>query len=80
MTTFETLQTLFLQDLQELRQLQKRGWLVLPMTRMVKEEHLGRCCFLAEEFLTPTDLRTLKQKVGLDERQWRAYKTKVSGP
>lgn len=79
MSTLETLQTRFLQDLQELRQLQKRGWLVLPMTRLVKEEHLGRCCFMAEEFLTPTDLKALKKAVGLNEQQWRAYKTKVSG-
>ncbi len=79
MNTLETLQTSFLQDLQELRQLQKRGWLVLPMTRVVKEEHLGRCCFIAEEFLTSTELKTLKSRVGLDEQQWRAYKTKISG-
>ena len=79
MNTLETLQTSFLQDLQELRQLQKRGWLVLPMTRVVKEEHLGRCCFIAEEFLTSTELKILKNRVGLDEKQWRAYKTKISG-
>ena len=79
MSTLETLQTSFLQDLQELRQLQKRGWRVLPMTRLVKEEHLGRCCFIAEEFLTSTELKTLKNRVGLDEKQWRAYKTKISG-
>jgi hypothetical protein len=49
------------------------------MTRVVKEEHLGRCCYLAEEFLSSTDLRTLKLEVGLDEQQWRSYKEKVSG-
>jgi hypothetical protein len=79
MNTFDTLQTLLLQDLHELQRLQKRGWFVLPIARMVKEEHLGRCCYLAEEFLSPEDLSTLKHDLGLDELQWRAYKVKISG-
>lgn len=78
MNTFNTLQNLFVQDLRELHQLQKRGWFVLPMTRIVKEEHLGRCCYLAEEFLSSADLSALKRELGLDERQWRAYKAKIS--
>lgn len=79
MSTFETLQQLFLHDLGELQQLRKRGWLALPMARTVKEEHLGRCCYLAEEFLSAADLRTLKHKIGIDEQQWHAYKVRVSG-
>lgn len=79
MNIFETLQSLLLQDLSDLREIQKRGWFVWPMTRAVKEERLGRCCYLAEEFLAPADLYTLKHRVGLNERQWRAYKVKVSG-
>jgi len=79
MNTFETLQALLSHDLRELRQIRQRGWRVLPMTRVVKEEHLGRCCYLAEEFLSSTDLRALKLEVGLDEQQWRSYKEKVSG-
>lgn len=79
MNSFETLQDLFLHDLNDLHHLQRRGWLVWPMTRIVKEEHLGRCCYLAEEFLNPTDLGVFKRKVGLDERQWHFYKVKVSG-
>lgn len=77
--TFEKLQELFLHDMQELSQLHRRRWHVWPMARIVKEEHLGRCCYLAEEFLTSSDLRVLKQKIGLDERQWRFYKVRVSG-
>jgi hypothetical protein len=46
---------------------------------MVKEEHLGRCCYLAEEFLSTAELCALKKEIGLDERQWRAYKSKISG-
>ncbi len=79
METFDTLQTLFSHDLSELHQLRKRGWHILPTTRSVKEEHLGRCCYLAEEFLSSADLRALKRKVGLDEREWQAYKAKISG-
>ncbi len=79
METFDTLQALFSRDLSELRQLRKRGWHILPTTRSVKEEHLGRCCYLAEEFLSSADLRSLKQQFGLDEQEWQAYKAKISG-
>ena len=78
MNTFDALQKLFLRDLHELQEIGKRGWFVLPMTRTVKEEHLGRCCYLAEEFLDTNELYTLKHKLGLDERQWHAYKAKIS--
>ena len=78
MSTFETLQTLLLADLRELYRLQKRGWFILPITRTVKEEHLGRCCYLAEEFLNSADLCVLKRDVVLDEQQWQAYKARVS--
>jgi len=79
MNTFDSLQALFLQDLRELHQLQKRGWRVLPTSRVVKEEHLGRCCYLAEEFLSSEDLCTLKQDLKLDDQQWRFYKAKLAG-
>ncbi len=79
MNTFDSLQALFLHDLQELHQLRKRGWRALSMTRVVKEEHLGRCCYLAEEFLSSEDLCTLKQDLELDEQQWCAYKAKLTG-
>jgi hypothetical protein len=78
MNTFDTLQTLFTQDLRELHQIRKRGWFTLPMSRLIKEENIGRCCYLAEEFLSPAELCTLKQEIGLDELQWRAYKSRLS--
>ncbi len=80
MNPFETLQALFLQDMSELNQLEKRRWFFLSMTRVVKEQHLGRCCYFAEEFLSPAELRAFKKLVGLNEGQWRDYKLKVSGP
>jgi hypothetical protein len=78
MSTFETLHTLFMRDLQELQQLQKRGWLALSTTRVIKEEHLGRCCYLAEELLDAADLLALKHDTGLNEKQWRGYKTRLA--
>ncbi len=79
MNTFTMLQTLFVSDLRELQRLQRRRWFVFSTARAIKEEHLGRCCYLAEEFLATADLCTLKQELGLNDRQWRAYKARVSG-
>lgn len=76
--TYEMVQVLFLQALHEVQEVRKRGWRVLPMTRMVKEEQLGRCCYLAEEFLEAAELSALKDEAKLDERQWRAYKLRVT--
>ena len=79
MSTFDTLQRILLDDLRELQEIRKRGLLTWPMTRVVKEEHVGRCCYLAEELLSSAELCALKQQIGLDEQQWKAYKVKLSG-
>jgi hypothetical protein len=76
-TTFESVQMLFLQSLREVQDVRKRGWRVLPLTRIAKEKQLGRCCYLAEEFLSPLQLRSLKDEAGLDDRQWRTYKMRM---
>jgi len=78
MKPFDTLQTLFSQDISELHRLQNRWWFFLSLTRVVKEQHLGRCCYFAEEFLSSADLYAFKKAVGLNEKQWREYKAKVS--
>jgi hypothetical protein len=78
MTVYERLQKRIEEDVQALQALRKRGWLVWPMDLLVKEEEVGRCCFLAEEWLTGEQLRELKKRVGLDDRQWRKYKTRIS--
>ncbi|TMC23154.1 MAG: hypothetical protein E6J34_03910 [Chloroflexi bacterium] len=78
MNVVEQLQILMIEDISELQRLQKRRWWTWPMTRAVKEEHIGRCCYLAEEFLVGTELQALKEKIGLDERQWRKYKSKIA--
>ena len=77
--TYESVQDLFLRALHDVQEIRKRGWRVLPTTRIVKEEQLGRCCYLAEEFLSSAELRALKEEVKLTERQWRAYKVRVCG-
>ena len=79
MNAYEALYAIFSCDLSELQHLRKRAWRVLPTTRTVKEEHLGRCCYQAEEFLNSAELQQLKRDLGLNEQQWRAYKAKVSG-
>jgi hypothetical protein len=79
MNTFETVQRHFFHALHDLQEVQKRGWRVLPMSRTVKEEQLGRCCYLAEEFLSATELDALKHEAKLNEQEWRAYKVRVSG-
>lgn len=79
MSSLEQLQNLIGDDLRALHLLYQRRWFVWPMDRIVKEEHLGRCCYLAEEMLTTVDLRTLKLAVGLNDEEWRRFKLKVSG-
>jgi hypothetical protein len=79
MSSLEQLQTMIDEDLRELHLLYRRRWFVWPMDRVIKEEHLGRCCYLAEEFLEPGDLRMLKAAVGIDDQEWRKFKLKISG-
>lgn len=79
MSSLEQLQKLIGDDLHELHLLYRRRWFAWPMDRVVKEEHLGRCCYLAEEFLNAVDLRTLKATVGLSDEEWRKFKLKISG-
>jgi hypothetical protein len=79
MSSLEQLQSLIGDDLHELHLLYQRRWFVWPMDRIVKEEHLGRCCYLAEEMLSTVDLCALKASVGLNEEEWRKFKLKISG-
>ena len=79
MSSLEQLQSLIGDDLRELHQLYRRRWFVWPMDRVVKEEHLGRCCYLAEELLSTVDLCELKASFGLNEKEWRKFKLKISG-
>ena len=78
MSSLEQLLDLIEDDLHALHLLYRRRWFVWPMDRVVKEEHLGRCCYLAEEMLSTSDLRALKASLGLNEEEWRKFKLKIS--
>ena len=79
MSSLEQLRNLIGDDLYALHLLYQRRWFVWPMDRVVKEEHLGRCCYLAEEMLSTVDLCALKASVGLNDEEWRKFKLKISG-
>ena len=79
MSSLEQLRSLIGDDLHALHLLYQRRWFVWPMDRVVKEEHLGRCCYLAEEMLSTVDLCALKASVGLNDEEWRKFKLKISG-
>ena len=73
--TFDELKARLAQDFVELKHVQG----MLPATvrsRHLKEQEIGRHCYQAEEDLTKVDLDTLKQMLGIDDTQWRRYKTK----
>ena len=44
--------------------------------RHVKEQAIGRLCYLAEEDLSPLELGTLKRVLGINDTRWRAFKAK----
>ena len=73
--TFDGLKARLAQDLVELKHVQ--GMLPAAVrSRHLKEQEIGRHCYQAEEDLTKVDLDTLKQMLGIDDTQWRRYKTK----
>jgi hypothetical protein len=43
----------------------------------LKEQEIGQHCCEAGESLTDAELLLLKRRLGLTDRQWRAYKSKV---
>jgi len=44
--------------------------------RRVKEQAIGRLCYLAEEDLSTLELTTLKRALGMNDIRWQAYKDK----
>jgi hypothetical protein len=63
-------------DFFELRQLTGQDE-VTRMKRSMKEQEIGQHCLEAGESLNDLELASLKQALGLDEEQWRAYQSKV---
>ena len=75
MKTLEELKADFTQELLELERL-AGIWPSTIEKRHVKEQVIGRLCYLAEEDLSPLELNTLKRALGINDTGWRAYKAK----
>jgi len=75
MQTFEELKAVLTQELLELERL-AGIWPSTIEKRHVKEQAIGRLCYLAEEDLSQLELTTLKRALGINDTRWRAFKTK----
>jgi hypothetical protein len=75
MKTLEELKAELTQELLELQQL-TGIWPSTVEKRHVKEQVIGRLCYLAEEDLSPLELNTLKRVLGINDTRWRAFKAK----
>jgi hypothetical protein len=73
--TFEELKAVLTQELLELERL-AGIWPSTIEKRHVKEQAIGRLCYLAEEDLSTLELTTLKRALGLNDTRWRAFKAK----
>jgi hypothetical protein len=76
MHIFDEWKAVLTKDFLELKQL--KGWNSSSrMRRSLKEQEIGQHCCQAGESLSDPELALLKKMLGLDEKQWRAYKSKV---
>ncbi len=75
METFEELKAALTQELLELERL-SGIWPSTIEKRHVKEQAIGRLCYLAEEDLSSPELVSLKRALGLNDTRWRAFKSK----
>jgi len=75
MKTFEELKAVLTQELLELERL-AGIWPSTIEKRHVREQAIGRLCYLAEEDLSQLELNTLKRALGINDTRWRSFKTK----
>jgi hypothetical protein len=75
-STLNVWKAVLAKDLLELQQLEGQD-ASTRMRRSLKEQAIGQHCCQAGESLGDPDLALLKEALGLDERQWHAYKSKV---
>ena len=68
--------TILTNDLHALKQLTGRDEMSLMRCAM-KEQEIGQHCYQAEENLTDKELMLLKKALGLTDKQWNSYKTKI---
>ena len=73
--TFEELKAVLTQELLELERL-AGIWPSTIEKRHVKEQAIGRLCYLAEEDLSTLELTTLKRTLGINDTRWRVFKAK----
>lgn len=75
--TLDEWKTVLAKDFLALKRLE-RSDAASRMRYAMKAQEIGQHCCQAGESLADTELSLLKQRLGLDEHQWRAYKSKVS--
>ena len=75
MKTLEELQAELTRELLELQRL-TGIWPGTVEKRHVKEQVIGRLCYLAEEDLSLLELNTLKRALGINDTKWRTFKAK----
>ena len=76
MQSFDTWLKLLSKDLAELKQLGKQD-ASTRLRRSMKEQEIGQHCCEAGEDLDDLQLVRLKEALGLTEKEWQAYKSKV---
>ncbi len=76
MKMYDELIMTFQKGLFELRKLDEQPWMADKQALRLKE--IGRHCCIAEEILSTADLKLLKRRCGISERQWRAYKSRFT--
>lgn len=74
MKTCDELILTFQKELSELRKLEEQPWMADKQALWLKE--IGRYCCIAEEILSTADLKLLKRRFDISERQWRSYKSR----
>ena len=75
MKTWEELKADLTQELLELERL-AGIWPSTIEKRHVKEQAIGRLCYLAEEDLSPPELVYVEAGAGMNDTRWRAFKAK----
>ena len=75
MKTLEKFKAELTQELLELQRL-TGIWPSTIEKRYVKEQVIGRLCYLAKEDLSPLELNTLKRALGINDTRWRTFKAK----
>jgi len=77
MQTFEEIKAKLTRDISALEKVQTVGRMA-QAERTFKEQLIGQHCYEAEKSLKPGDIVALKEILGIQENEWRAYKVKLT--